>query len=500
MAMKAESLLNPAVENPRKQCKNEVSWRWVSSVSILDDGFGDLALGLQTRYTALWKGEGRPLLAMEFASHLWTLLRRIVLADNDRLAAPSTPTSFVPLWAPGAPCCKTVHFRCALGLAMQNLLYFAGTHWSRVYRRRAQEKADDSPTPNKSTHALPRVFVSASNATVHPSRSVGRLPRVMRIAGPSSTAAPLASMQLAVNHRVGSVSGGFGVRYGWNLGTNTSLAIAHLRPGVDSRTLRRIPRVSNPSLSSLRCAHLLDARALSFGVRISRVHTPTLLSALTQIFNTRSGLDQQSRIRAVTHPRLPPFSIPMTLNSIPIALINVEPLVVALQNIKTASAALLLLRALRKAALLYRVSRRAAFSSAEKRDLVLPRDRNVSTMFLNRVSDSARFIHIFTLSSIDPIQSDLEAARAISLLPRDSARCPTIPPRPSVQRASAVGVVCGDVGYQTILTWRRLVVNAYWNSGFSGERHRVRIYSHFNTCTGSRTTHYSHIPLLLLLP
>ncbi|KAJ7706602.1 hypothetical protein B0H16DRAFT_1634889, partial [Mycena metata] len=111
---------------------------------------------------------------MEFASHLRTLLRRIVLADNDRLAAPSTPTSFVPLWAPGAPCYKTVHFRCALGLAMQNLLYFAGTHWSRVYRRRAQEKADgtppnsppaaamsliskpDSPTPNKSTPALPR--------------------------------------------------------------------------------------------------------------------------------------------------------------------------------------------------------------------------------------------------------------------------------------------------------------------------------------------------------
>ncbi|KAJ7745143.1 hypothetical protein B0H16DRAFT_1727041 [Mycena metata] len=102
------------------------------------------------------------------------------------------------------------------------------------------------------------------------------------------------------------------------------------------------------------CHILLDARALSFGVRISRVHTPTLLSAWTQIFHARSGLDQQSRIRAVTHPRLPPFSIPMTLNSIPmtldsipIALINVEPLVVALQNIKTASAALFLLRALR---------------------------------------------------------------------------------------------------------------------------------------------------------
>ncbi|KAJ7710255.1 hypothetical protein B0H16DRAFT_1900844 [Mycena metata] len=44
---------------------------------------------------------------MESASHLRTLLRRIVLADNDRLAAPSAPTLFVPLWAPSAACCKT---------------------------------------------------------------------------------------------------------------------------------------------------------------------------------------------------------------------------------------------------------------------------------------------------------------------------------------------------------------------------------------------------------
>ncbi|KAJ7714533.1 hypothetical protein B0H16DRAFT_1899056 [Mycena metata] len=114
------------------------------------------------------------------------------------------------------------------------------------------------------------------------------------------------------------------------------------------RALPTTARTGNAAAVDARVIYvLLDARALSFGVRISRVHTPTLLSALTQIFNTRSGLDQQSRIRAVTHPRLPPFSIPMTLNSIPIALINVEPLVVALQNIKTASAALLLLHALR---------------------------------------------------------------------------------------------------------------------------------------------------------
>ncbi|KAJ7735480.1 hypothetical protein B0H16DRAFT_1731278 [Mycena metata] len=54
---------------------------------------------------------------------------------------------------------NAVHLRCALGLAMQNFLYIAGMQWSRVYLRRAQEKAD-ARVVNKSTPTLPRVFVS----------------------------------------------------------------------------------------------------------------------------------------------------------------------------------------------------------------------------------------------------------------------------------------------------------------------------------------------------
>ncbi|KAJ7745144.1 hypothetical protein B0H16DRAFT_1889508 [Mycena metata] len=217
-----------------------------------------------------------------------------------------------------------------------------------AFAARAQEEVD-ARAANKSTPALPRIFVSTSNASVRPSRSVAHLPRVKRIAGPSSTAAHLASSQLAVNHHVGSVSGELGVPYGWNPSTSAALAIPHLCPGADSRTLPRIPRVSNPSSASLRHTHpslattgragnaaavnaraiyvLLDTRAPSLGVE--HVHAP-LLSAWTQIFHTRSGLDQCFGIRAVTQLPVALLSVPKTLNSILIALINVEPPVVAL--------------------------------------------------------------------------------------------------------------------------------------------------------------------------
>ncbi|KAJ7714551.1 hypothetical protein B0H16DRAFT_1477954 [Mycena metata] len=52
MATTAESLLHPAVDNPRKQCKNEASWRWVSSDS------GRFGAGNEMN-AALWKGERR---------------------------------------------------------------------------------------------------------------------------------------------------------------------------------------------------------------------------------------------------------------------------------------------------------------------------------------------------------------------------------------------------------------------------------------------------------
>ncbi|KAJ7735484.1 hypothetical protein B0H16DRAFT_1575855 [Mycena metata] len=113
----------------------------------------------------------------------WNLLP-IVLAGNDRLAAPSAPTSFVPLWAPSAPCCK----KCSLPslrirpsdakLVVPDCVYTEGGH---------RRKWTTARAANKSTPALPRIFVSTSNASVRPSRSVAHLPRVKRIAGPSST-------------------------------------------------------------------------------------------------------------------------------------------------------------------------------------------------------------------------------------------------------------------------------------------------------------------------
>ncbi|KAJ7735461.1 hypothetical protein B0H16DRAFT_1892231 [Mycena metata] len=121
---------------------------------------------------------------------------------------------------------------------------------------------------------------------------------------------------------------------------------------ADSRTLPRIPRVSNPSSASLRRTHpslattgragnaaavnaraiyvLLDTRAPSLGVE--HVHAPLLSLAWTPMFHARSGLDQCFGIRAVTHLPVALLSVPKTLNSILIELIrvNVEPPVVAL--------------------------------------------------------------------------------------------------------------------------------------------------------------------------
>ncbi|KAJ7714553.1 hypothetical protein B0H16DRAFT_1559185 [Mycena metata] len=123
---------------------------------------------------------------------LWNLLP-IVPADNDRLAAPSAPTSFVPLWASSAACCKTKR-------GHSGPVYTEGGHRRKrtvhlpipSHRHNVPDIETTQPERQKKcTPSLPRVFVSTSNASV---------------LGPSSTAAHLVSMQLAVNHRVGSVS------------------------------------------------------------------------------------------------------------------------------------------------------------------------------------------------------------------------------------------------------------------------------------------------------
>ncbi|KAJ7745153.1 hypothetical protein B0H16DRAFT_1559241 [Mycena metata] len=92
----------------------------------------------------------------------WNLLPICGHSNNDRLAAPSAPTSFVPLWALSAPCCKkcsapSLRVRPSdVKLAVPDCVYTEGGH-----RR--------NPTPNKFTSALPRVFVSTSNVSVRPS-------------------------------------------------------------------------------------------------------------------------------------------------------------------------------------------------------------------------------------------------------------------------------------------------------------------------------------------
>ncbi|KAJ7745138.1 hypothetical protein B0H16DRAFT_1856778 [Mycena metata] len=180
---------------------------------------------------------------------------------------------------------NAVHFRCALGLAMQNLLYFAATQWSRVYRRRAQEKVDARCQTN--SHPLSSHFclhIQRLRASVSFSWAP---PLFERIAGPSNTPAHLASLQLAVNHRVDSVfeSLGYGTAcplvhaliLGIGLYHHPSFKRAALRlpnpaaggilaptrpsphtpaPGRRFQNPRRIPRVLSPSSSSRRRTHL----------------------------------------------------------------------------------------------------------------------------------------------------------------------------------------------------------------------------------------------------
>ncbi|KAJ7735468.1 hypothetical protein B0H16DRAFT_129293 [Mycena metata] len=164
---------------------------------------------------------------------------------------------------------------------MQNLLYFAETQW--CIPKAGTGESGQQPEGQTNPHPLSLAFLSP-----HPTRPcvrLGHLPRVERIVGPSSTAAHLASMQLAVNHRVGSVSQEFRVRMPscarsnsghrtlppsflrtcsgaspqscrrWNPYTNAALAIPHLRPGRRFQNPRRIPRVSSSSSSSLRRRH-----------------------------------------------------------------------------------------------------------------------------------------------------------------------------------------------------------------------------------------------------
>ncbi|KAJ7735473.1 hypothetical protein B0H16DRAFT_129491 [Mycena metata] len=149
MSTTAKFLLHLAVKNPRKQCKSGVSWRWIPRYRFGRFGAGN---GMST---VLWKGEGKPLvrwlvrsaespsilpkahvscdisklysthedfptpmntcellfavtdwdqLALDLGphSHLQTLQRRIVLTDNNRVAAassiymiPASPTTWV---------------------------------------------------------------------------------------------------------------------------------------------------------------------------------------------------------------------------------------------------------------------------------------------------------------------------------------------------------------------------------------------------------------------
>ncbi|KAJ7710251.1 hypothetical protein B0H16DRAFT_1630202 [Mycena metata] len=96
---------------------------------------------------------------MESASHLRTLLRRIVLADNDRLAAPSAPTSF-KRGAPSLRVRPSDAKTCCTSLGRSGPMYTKGGH----RRKRTTARGAKESTP-----ALPRVFVSTSNVSVRPS-------------------------------------------------------------------------------------------------------------------------------------------------------------------------------------------------------------------------------------------------------------------------------------------------------------------------------------------
>ncbi|KAJ7714546.1 hypothetical protein B0H16DRAFT_1618465, partial [Mycena metata] len=97
----------------------------------------------------------------------WNLLPIRGHSDNDRLAAPSAPTSFVPLWALSALCCK----KCSAPS-----LCVRPSDAKLAWRKWTVRLSIPLPPPrsrgaNESTPSLPRVFVSTSNASVPPPRT-----------------------------------------------------------------------------------------------------------------------------------------------------------------------------------------------------------------------------------------------------------------------------------------------------------------------------------------